>query len=235
MAFYCTAYRPRQVILVALLTSAFWFALNTVLLVKYSNIGVNKAKTHKQLGEEDRNYDFEFERQLGERSRKSELFRRGISKFVGEQGELDTINGQKTIDDANLKGYQSHTEELESRLIGSNRRSSQEKELLIKKSTGQEIQQKKRRLVRNKHISSIQAPAAVVSDLSVKIGEREIANTAEDKTPDPNGPGEHGMAVFVPAKGKRKENGGYKKYAFNEYVSNMISLERSIPDTRSPG
>ncbi len=55
------------------------------------------------------------------------------------------------------------------------------------------------------------------------------------KPPDPNGPGEMGKPVKIenpdPAV-KKLIDDGWQKNAFNQYVSDMISVDRSLPDPR---
>ncbi|XP_069111074.1 polypeptide N-acetylgalactosaminyltransferase 5-like [Argopecten irradians] len=66
-------------------------------------------------------------------------------------------------------------------------------------------------------------------------GSKEI-----DKVEDsPSGPGELGEAVEIDVESltpdeKKKYDRGWKNNAFNEYVSDMISLDRTIEDTRDP-
>ncbi|XP_069111075.1 LOW QUALITY PROTEIN: polypeptide N-acetylgalactosaminyltransferase 5-like [Argopecten irradians] len=55
----------------------------------------------------------------------------------------------------------------------------------------------------------------------------------------PSGPGELGEAVNIDVKSltpeeKKRYDKGWKNNAFNEYVSDMISLDRTIEDTRDP-
>ncbi|KAK8396085.1 hypothetical protein O3P69_005295 [Scylla paramamosain] len=53
---------------------------------------------------------------------------------------------------------------------------------------------------------------------------------------EPNGPGEMGKPVVLPkdveAQVKKKVDEGWKNNAFNQYVSDMISVHRSLPDPR---
>lgn len=53
---------------------------------------------------------------------------------------------------------------------------------------------------------------------------------------EPDGPGEMGKAVVLPkdmtAEQKKLVDDGWQKNAFNQYVSDMISVHRSLPDPR---
>lgn len=51
---------------------------------------------------------------------------------------------------------------------------------------------------------------------------------------DPRGPGEHGRGVNTFPWEESKVKEGWARASFNEYVSDKISFERSIPDTRNP-
>lgn len=50
---------------------------------------------------------------------------------------------------------------------------------------------------------------------------------------DPSLPGEMGRGYDVPDEEKEKEKEGYEKHAFNQYVSDMISIHRSLEDFRN--
>ncbi|XP_022663820.1 putative polypeptide N-acetylgalactosaminyltransferase 9 isoform X2 [Varroa jacobsoni] len=65
------------------------------------------------------------------------------------------------------------------------------------------------------------------------------ANQSRKKSPsrNPNGPGEMGLPVKLKdltAVEKAKEKQGWKQNAFNSYVSDLISVHRSLPDMRYP-
>jgi hypothetical protein len=46
------------------------------------------------------------------------------------------------------------------------------------------------------------------------------------------GPGEMGNPVITSSEDSDKRNEAYRNYGFNQYVSDKISLNRTIPDTR---
>ena len=53
--------------------------------------------------------------------------------------------------------------------------------------------------------------------------------------PDPEGPGEMGKPVKIEKpepKVKKLIDEGWQKNAFNQYVSDLISVHRSLPDAR---
>jgi hypothetical protein len=52
--------------------------------------------------------------------------------------------------------------------------------------------------------------------------------------PNPNGPGENGGPYRPSDKDKDKVNLGWKEAEFNQYASDKISVERSVPDIRYP-
>ncbi|XP_064648312.1 polypeptide N-acetylgalactosaminyltransferase 5-like isoform X2 [Lineus longissimus] len=70
-------------------------------------------------------------------------------------------------------------------------------------------------------------------------GEKGILALPEKYKVDPNAPGENGKGVFIdPNKlspeERKKYDDGWKKNAYNQYVADMISLHRSLPDVRDP-
>ena len=217
----CQVHRPRQIIIVALLTSIFWFALNTVILVSYQvNIASNEWKVAHSLRWENKNASFEFERQSELTNKAKKLSPRGISEAVRFHGEeLDIINNE-IFQPKSDRDTQDIVKEKESLIKGQ-----------FNKNSRLETRQKKPKLLKKKLVSAVRS----VEPNDPKK-EREDTNIGGVIIPhDPNGPGEDGKPVVVSSKEKHNEKDGYNKYAFNEYVSAKISLDRSIPDTRSSG
>ena len=54
----------------------------------------------------------------------------------------------------------------------------------------------------------------------------------QSKLSDPNGPGQGGKSVPISADENQKIQEAYNEYGFNQYVSDKISLHRSVPDIR---
>ena len=52
------------------------------------------------------------------------------------------------------------------------------------------------------------------------------------KLSDPNGPGQGGKSVPITADESKKIQEAYNEYGFNQYVSDQVSLHRSVPDVR---
>ena len=52
---------------------------------------------------------------------------------------------------------------------------------------------------------------------------------------DPNGPGEMGKAVVIPAEKKQERDEMFKINQFDLMASDMVSLNRSLPDVRMAG
>jgi len=51
---------------------------------------------------------------------------------------------------------------------------------------------------------------------------------------NPSDPGEGGVAVATTSEEIKLQNMAYAEYGFNQFISDKISLHRSLPDTRSP-
>ena len=51
---------------------------------------------------------------------------------------------------------------------------------------------------------------------------------------NPSDPGEGGIAVATKPEEEKLKNMAYAEYGFNQFISDKISLHRSLPDTRSP-
>lgn len=50
--------------------------------------------------------------------------------------------------------------------------------------------------------------------------------------PKENGPGENGEAVETEPNEATRRDQAYREYGFNQFISDKISLNRTIPDTR---
>ena len=77
------------------------------------------------------------------------------------------------------------------------------------------------------------------NDIPAKDAEKDAANELQT-WPDLNGnfnpsdPGEGGIAVATKPEDEKLKNMAYAEYGFNQFISDKISLHRSLPDTRSP-
>lgn len=218
---WCTwqVHKPRQVIIVALLTSIFWFALNTVILVSYQvNIASNELKVAHSVRHENKNNQLGFEWQSEDKNEEKKLLPHGISE-VGLHGaeKLDTNNEIRSQHKPNHDTLQARQEFIQNHKLNRN--------------TRLETRKKKPKLLKKKLISAVRSIPP--EDIRKDTADTNIGGIK--KTRDPNGPGEYGKAVVIPAEEKKNEKDGYSKYAFNEYASTKISLERSIQDTRTSG
>ena len=234
MAFECPKiHKPRQVIVVALLTSLFWFVLNTVILISYQgNFAASDVKLARRLREENENFPRGFEQQLEDGNKVHKLLPRGISEVEDFEEELDTINK----DIVKHKEKDTDKQVVKNELIDEIENDSLQKLQLIK-TQGVERVKKKPKVLKKKQISAVKTiqtenPRRGFEGAKVAV---HVPNLPDVKSRDPNGPGEYGKAVVVPQGEKKNEKEGYNKYAFNEFVSQKISLVRFIPDTRSPG
>ena len=225
MAWTWQVHRPRQVIIVALLTSIFWFVLNTVILVSYQvNIASNELKAAHRGNKGDL---FGFERQSEDTNKAKKILPRGISEAGLHGEEFDIINNEILQRKSNRD-----TQVIENRLISRNEKDSLKKGQFNRK-TGLERRKKKPKILKKKFISAVRSVEPV--DPRKDTQDTNIGGAIKTDQRDPNGPGEDGKPVVISAKEKNNEKDGYSKYAFNEYASAKISLGRSIPDTRSSG
>lgn len=74
-----------------------------------------------------------------------------------------------------------------------------------------------------------------VADTHPKLGDMvkiEDFWTPEKNKNIPRGPGSNGQPVETEAGSEQLKDRAYAEYGFNQYISDKISLERSIKDTR---
>lgn len=230
MAF--SVHQPRQVIVVVLLTSIFWFVFNTLIIISYQgNIGSNDRKSVLLFRHENKKIHRGFDKQLDDANKGQELeasVTRGNHKN-GEElpEELDTINKEIT---ENKRDHDISM--MKKGLKSDNKIISLNKQQLSRKKESKSIR-KEPKMAKKKQITAVKIqPRKHIEDS--KDAER-IPTIPDVNARDPNGLGEGGRAVVFEGSEKKKEKEGYSKYAFNEYASQRISLVRSIPDTRSAG
>lgn len=207
----------------------FWFALNTVILVSYQvNIASNGLKTAHSFRRENKDDLFGFDRQSEDTNKAKKLLPRGISE-VGLHGEeSDTLINNEILQHKSNHDTQVKENGLISRINKDSLKKGQ-----FNKNTKLETRKKKPKILKNKFISAVRSIEP--DDPKRDSHDTNIGGGIKTDPRDPNGPGEDGKPVVIPAKEKNKEKDGYSKYAFNEYASAKISLGRSIPDTRSSG
>ncbi|XP_055872598.1 polypeptide N-acetylgalactosaminyltransferase 5-like isoform X2 [Biomphalaria glabrata] len=78
--------------------------------------------------------------------------------------------------------------------------------------------------------------ATMKQERSVEERKQEVVNKPEPDH-DPNGPGENGQGINIEKEklaeeDRKKYDEGWKKNAYNQYASDMMSLHRSLPDVR---
>lgn len=228
MAF--SVHQPRQVIVVVLLTSIFWFVFNTLIIISYQgNIDSNDRKSALLFRHENKKIHRGFDKQLGDANKGQEAsVTRGNHKNGQElPEELDTINKEIT-EDKRDHGINVMRKGLKS----DNKIISLNKQQLSRKKESKAIR-KEPKMANKKQITAVKIQPRKHIENS-KDAER-IPTIPDVNARDPNGLGEGGRAVVFEGSEKKKEKEGYSKYAFNEYASQKISLVRSIPDTRSAG
>lgn len=231
MAFSCQVHKPRQVIVVVLLTSIFWFVFNTLIIISYQgHISSNGGKSAPLFRHENKKNHRGFDKRLGDANKVLEASLTRGNHENGEElkEELDTVNNEITEDkrdhDINV---------MKKGLKSNNKKISSNKQQFNRKKESRAIR-KEPKMVKKKQITAVKIQP-ISKHIEDSKDEERIPTVPDVNAPDPNGLGEGGRAVVFEGSEKRKEKEGYSKYAFNEYASQKISLVRSIPDTRTAG
>ncbi len=86
------------------------------------------------------------------------------------------------------------------------------------------------------HVESSSEVVRAIHDKPEQVAAPQFDNPKQDM----NGPGEMGKGFEVDKEKltpeeRRKYDEGFQKNAFNGYVSDLISIHRSLPDVRDPG
>lgn len=214
-------YRPKQVIIVALLTSLFWFILNIGLLFTYQGSSVVTIRQGSSiLGEHDSS-----QVAVNLPGNLNVKLTRGQSN---DQSDNDNTTPSRQTETANkINNEKEQKENLEKKHLQIT--SAKIKYKAVRFLSDKFNFKKKNKLINENKNEPVDPQIEPTKPKEVFDFDKE-----EDKR-DPNGPGEHGQAVVINANEKEEENKGFNKHAFNELASRKISLHRSIPDTREVG
>ena len=226
--------RPRQVIVVALLTSIFWFMLNIILLYTYQgNIFLSLRQGVQRQGEGRAN---NLPGNLnGLRLPRGEPHQKEQQKEQQQEHDfLENLpdNKESKEEENEDSNKDNKPEEREKNRIkqhignGKSPTSSENSDL---HGADQEI-----KVTEKKDNESIKRKVTVET-AQIQPTKEEFKFETEPVLRDPHGPGENGQAVNIEENEKKEESEGYDQHAFNELASRKISLHRSIPDTREPG
>ena len=226
-------HRPRQVIVVALVTSLFWFVLNTLILYTYQ--GRSAEEMDRRLIRNIQRHENEFNLDEVVKNKDKSFLPRGNTKLKFNSHDRANIDDNLAGGDRKsmLKNFDTNI----AREV-SNRNNFENNQNI---KTGVWKRRKPPKVILKTQQISSQKQKAPGKIYTEKPG-KELHKTTETadesaNTPvrDLNGPGEHGRAVTIGSDEKAAEKEGYDKHAFNELASTKISLHRSIPDTRNTG
>lgn len=109
---------------------------------------------------------------------------------------------------------------------------------LIEKSESENIKNEQKAAVHDDHDHPDEERKKADEQQKEAAGKVQI-NAPKEPHNDPNAPGELGKPVIIDKEKlspeeRKKYDEGWKNNAFNQYVSDMISLHRSLADIRDP-
>ena len=225
MAKYLVAYPAmailrKRLVVVALLTSIFWFVLNTLILYSYQGGFIGNGDS-RDIGELQKNLP-------NLRASRTQA----VDKTRVDESHVANENDNRDIDqDVENEKVSEHKDEEWFRQVLSHERNKLRKEQKRKNDND--------KLAKEKFITH-DTERTDQNDYRGDVNERgnnllEERTTEEFERRNPNGPGENGQGVEIGGSEKEQEKLGYSKHAFNQLASDKISLFRSIPDTRDSG
>lgn len=208
----------KRLVAAALLTSVFWFILNSFILFSYQG-GFFNSRDHGSNGKfRD---DLAVDSLRGSKTDDDHQEKNRVDKSYvtanNYSNDIDSDN-QQTLDMKNDDNWFQNS----LRTAPSIKKNGKLTEIIFFPNIETTETQYDQKLSRGE-----------VSKVDNTLPENIATEMFEKR--DPNGPGENGQAVQIEESEKEKEKQGYDKHAFNQLASDKISLFRSIPDTRDPG
>ncbi|XP_041479201.1 polypeptide N-acetylgalactosaminyltransferase 1-like [Lytechinus variegatus] len=174
----------------------------------------NTSKEHLQLSKDDK---------VGDSLEKKLLEVRGemLKEIESLKKELDQARKHEKGSSEKVQNERSSKNELKPNDIRP--KSDQNTSIDNKRNTQKDTEKSREEnnVAQNKLVSTAKPGKHLVRNIDVT-----------SKPRDPYGPGENGIGVKTKPEEKEKVKIGWEHAYFNEYVSDMISVERSLPDVR---